>query len=111
LLPTNANEIGMLPLSSTRDYNVRTNLRLSQTSGVGRYEHGRLFSMLWKNHLQRVYLLLCEARNMKCPFCNSDASGKTAEEIVGELMKRVEANDAASIFMLAIQYHHGRTGL
>ena len=25
-------------------------------------------------------------------------------------MNRVEANDAGSIFMLAIQYHHGRVG-
>jgi TPR repeat protein len=47
---------------------------------------------------------------VKCPFCNFDRSGKTDEEMVGEVMKRVEANDPASICMLAIQYHHGRLG-
>ena len=46
----------------------------------------------------------------KCPFCNSDRAGKTDEEDGEEIMKRVEANDAASIFVLAIQYHHGRLG-
>ena len=35
---------------------------------------------------------------------------KTAEEQVEEMMKRVEANDSASICMLANQYYHGRAG-
>jgi TPR repeat protein len=46
----------------------------------------------------------------KCPFCNSDRANKTDEEQVAELMKRVEANDAASLFLLANQYHHGKIG-
>jgi TPR repeat protein len=45
--------------------------------------------------------------NDKCPFCNSDRSNKTDEERVEELMKRVEANDAASICVLANFYQHG----
>jgi TPR repeat protein len=42
----------------------------------------------------------------KCPFCNSDRD-KTAEEKFGELMRRVEANDAASICLLADSYYLG----
>jgi len=46
----------------------------------------------------------------KCPFCNAERMDKTAEEQVEEMMKRVEANDSASICMLANQYYHGRAG-
>jgi TPR repeat protein len=46
----------------------------------------------------------------KCPFCNSVCGGKSEEEEVAEIMKRVAANDPASISMLAYQYHLGREG-
>jgi TPR repeat protein len=49
--------------------------------------------------------------NDKCPFCNSDKGGKTDEELVGEIMKRVEANDAASICLLACSYLHRLNGI
>jgi TPR repeat protein len=49
--------------------------------------------------------------NGKCPFCNPDRCNKTDEEMVEELMKRVEVNDAGAICMLANFYHHGRGGL
>jgi TPR repeat protein len=49
--------------------------------------------------------------NAKCPFCNAERLGKTDEEIVAELMKRAEANDAASIYVLASSYYKGRVGL
>ena len=48
--------------------------------------------------------------NYKCPFCNADCGNTTEEEEVAEMMKRVAANDAASICMLAYQYHHGLGG-
>ena len=48
--------------------------------------------------------------NDKCPFCNSDRGTKTEEERVEELMKRVEAQDAASICMLAGYYLQGTRG-
>jgi TPR repeat protein len=47
----------------------------------------------------------------KCPFCNSDRSSKTEQEDVQVLMKRVEANDAASIYMMANDYYQGINGL
>jgi TPR repeat protein len=47
----------------------------------------------------------------KCPFCNSDRASKTDEELVDEVMKRVEANDAASICMLAGYYYQGIAGV
>jgi TPR repeat protein len=46
----------------------------------------------------------------KCPFCNSDRADKTLEEIVADIMKRVEANDAASIYVLANFNYHGVRG-
>jgi hypothetical protein len=42
----------------------------------------------------------------KCPFYNFDQAGKTDEEKVEEIMKRVEANDAASNYLLANSYYH-----
>jgi hypothetical protein len=54
----------------------------------------------------------CKSGNdAKCPYCNSDGSGKTDEEAVGEIMKRVEANDAGAISALADCYCHGQLGL
>jgi hypothetical protein len=50
------------------------------------------------------------AGNSKCPFCNSDESGKTGEDGVEEIMKRVEANDPGAIYMLAGYYYQGVWG-
>jgi TPR repeat protein len=47
----------------------------------------------------------------KCPFCNSDRGNKTDEEIVGEVMRRAEANDPTSICLLANFYRAGIGGL
>jgi TPR repeat protein len=48
----------------------------------------------------------------KCPFCNSDhGRGKTDEENIQELMKRVEANDAGAMTALGSFYYHGKLGL
>jgi len=49
--------------------------------------------------------------NDKCPFCKAERTGKTNEEEVEGLMKRVEANDAAAIFILGNSYHKGLLGL
>jgi len=46
----------------------------------------------------------------RCPFCNSEG-GKTDEERVEEIIKRVAANDAVSICVLADSYHRGLRGL
>jgi hypothetical protein len=47
----------------------------------------------------------------RCPFCNSDRGSKTDEERVGELMKRVDVNDAGAIWVLANYYDRGDHGL
>jgi hypothetical protein len=47
----------------------------------------------------------------KCPFCNSDRADKTDEDGVEEIMKRAEANDAASICLLADCYYKGLNGV
>jgi TPR repeat protein len=47
---------------------------------------------------------------MKCPFCNADRDNKTHEENNEDLMKRLEANDPASICLLANCYQHGFNG-
>jgi TPR repeat protein len=46
----------------------------------------------------------------KCPFCNADCN-KTREEHAEEIMKRVEANDATSICLLAYCCDNGLNGV
>jgi TPR repeat protein len=54
----------------------------------------------------------CKSGNdANCPYCKSEQYRKTDEERVEEMMKRVEANDAGSILMLAGHYEHGSRGL
>jgi hypothetical protein len=40
----------------------------------------------------------------KCPYCNADRMGKTDEEAVEELMKRVEVNDAGVTYILGSNF-------
>jgi len=47
----------------------------------------------------------------KCPFCNSERGGKTDEEQLEELRKRMAANDPGAIFLLANYYYYGWAGL
>jgi hypothetical protein len=58
-----------------------------------------------------VYSFAQSGNGNKCPFCNTDRAGKTDEERVGEVMKRVEANDAASICLLAYCCYKGLNGV
>ena len=58
-----------------------------------------------------VYSCVESGSTGTCPFCKSERSGKTDEEIVEDLMKRVEANDAVAIYLLAQDYYHGQNGL
>jgi len=54
----------------------------------------------------------CKSGNIgKCPFCNADRGSKTLEESVEEMMKRVEANDAGAIYMLAGSCYQGLNGI
>jgi hypothetical protein len=57
-----------------------------------------------------LYSFLKSGNDEKCPFCNADRN-KTDEEDVEDMMKRVEANDAASMRLLAGFYQHGLNGL
>jgi TPR repeat protein len=57
-----------------------------------------------------IHSLFNSGINGKCPFCNAD-QGKTEVEQVKELMKRVEANDAAAMTALGSYYNHGKLGL
>jgi hypothetical protein len=47
----------------------------------------------------------------KCQFCKSVRMGKTDEENVEELKKRVEVNDAIAMYVLGNHYFHGQLGL
>ena len=46
-----------------------------------------------------------------CPFCKARTSGKTDEEAVEELTKRVEANNAGAMCQLGKCYYHGQLRL
>jgi TPR repeat protein len=52
-----------------------------------------------------------QSGNHKCPFCNSERGGKTEKEQVEEVLKRVEANDAGAMCLLANYYLVGSGGL
>jgi tetratricopeptide (TPR) repeat protein len=53
----------------------------------------------------------CKSGNIaKCPFCSA-RMGKTVDEQVEEMMKRVETNDAGAMFALGSHYHYGNLGL
>jgi hypothetical protein len=58
-----------------------------------------------------VYSFAQSGNEGKCQFCNSDRSSKTDEEMVADIMKRVEANDAASVYVMANHCEHGLRGL
>jgi len=58
-----------------------------------------------------MYSSCKSGNNKKCPFCNSNRGDKTDEENVEEIMKRVEANDAVAMGMLAHSYHRGLRGV
>ena len=46
-----------------------------------------------------------KSRNIEiCPFCKTEIIGKTDDERVDELMKRVEVNDVGAINLLATNY-------
>ena len=57
-----------------------------------------------------LYSFAMSGNDEKCPFCNSDRD-KTEVEQVEEMMKRVEANDAGAMHVLAGYYHQGIFGL
>jgi hypothetical protein len=53
-----------------------------------------------------------QSGNMElCPFCKSERTGKIDDEFIEELTKRVEANDAGSMAVLANQISNGGRGL
>jgi hypothetical protein len=72
----------------------------------------------WKNIMYVAERLICRGCDYsfrrsgnvrRCPFCNADR-GKTEEEHAEEIRRRVEANDAASIYLLANSYDNGTNG-
>jgi TPR repeat protein len=58
-----------------------------------------------------VHSFIQSGNSEKCPFCNSRTGGKTVSDRIEELMKRVEANDAVAVYMLAGHYYHEGSGL
>jgi TPR repeat protein len=70
------------------------------------------FSCCGKSTCRGCVYTFCRSGNTgKCPFCNSDRSGKTDDERAEELKKRVEANDAGAIYALGNYYYNGKLGL
>jgi TPR repeat protein len=115
LLPTHASKIYFLSLASTRNYILRTN---------SIYDYAEANEEL-ADKATEVYFECCgkyicrgciysfvESGNLgKCPFCKAEKYRKTDEEKVDELMKRVEANDAESTYLLGSYNYDGKLGL
>jgi TPR repeat protein len=70
----------------------------------------KYYSCCRKTICQGCSYSFAQSGNYKCPFCNADC-GKSEEERVEEMMKRMEANDAASMKMLAGSYYQGLNGI
>ena len=58
-----------------------------------------------------IYSICKSGNDGKCAFCKAEGMGKTDEEAVEEMMRRVEANDAGAMYVLANDYYRGRRGL
>jgi TPR repeat protein len=58
-----------------------------------------------------VYSFIMSGNYDRCPFCNAETLGKTGEEKVEELRKRVEGKDAGAMHVLAGYNHQGIFGL
>jgi hypothetical protein len=72
---------------------------------------GKYYSCCGKTICKGCLYSFCKSgNNRRCPFCNSDRADKTVEKRVGEVMRRVEANDAESMCMLAHYYYRGEGG-
>jgi hypothetical protein len=72
----------------------------------------RYYPCCWKSICEGCIYSFAQSGNIdKCPFCNSSRASETNGELVEELMKRVEANDAASIYFLAGYYLRGLRGV
>ena len=79
--------------------------------GLAKLGTEQYFSCCGKTICRGCDYSFCNSGNMeKCPFCNADRCSKTDEEMVDELMNRIQANDPASIYFLANSYHNGLNG-
>ena len=58
-----------------------------------------------------IYSLIQSGHAMTCPYCKEEHHVKTDEDVVKEMMKRVEVNDACAIYVLGTYYYHGDRGL
>ena len=74
------------------------------------------FAEVYENEAMTEYYVCCGKRPFVKDACtpsvrlDSDRSSKTIEDKVEDNLKRVEANDAASICLLAHDYNLGRAG-
>jgi hypothetical protein len=54
-----------------------------------------------------IYSAIQSGNNKKCPFCNSEITASTDDESFEEMKKRVEANNADAMVVLANHYNKG----
>jgi hypothetical protein len=80
--------------------------------GLRKMSMEEYFSCCGKKICQGCISSLKKSGNIwKCPYCNAEKMGKTDEEIVEDLMKRVEVNDAGATYVLGSYHYHGQYGL
>ena len=58
-----------------------------------------------------VYSFAQSGNEETCPFCKARTGGKTHDDRIGEVMKRVDVNDAGAMYILGSYYTHGQLGL
>ena len=107
MLPTNADIIDMLCLASTCNYIIFA----IANEGLAEKTTEEYYPCCGKSICAGCIHSFRESGNSdRCPFCNAERMGKTDEVMVEKVMKRVKANDAASIYMLAGSYYRGIHG-
>ena len=73
---------------------------------------GHYYECCGKSICRGCFYSFCKSENiMNCPYCKTEKINKTEEETNGQLMKRLEVNDAGAICELAIHYYQGNWGL
>ena len=58
-----------------------------------------------------IHSLHGSGNDVKCPFCSSARGSKTNEDMIEEIMKRVEANNDTGSMWLAYLYFKGAMGV
>ena len=111
MLPTNAIQIDILCLASTRTIQSVPIYDFAQANEeLANLPTEQYYACCGKSVCGGCVHSFRKSGNIdNCPYCRADKMSKTLEENFEELMKQAEANDAAAMFVLGSFYEHGQS--